>query len=344
MPRRGRSGRRSPTRSSPAARDPRRRALVLVAIRADFYGRCASYPELWRLLGANQVTVGPMRRDELRRAIELPAPRAGLQVEPELADALITDVEGEPGALPLMSTALLELWQRRDGRRLRMTAYEQVGGVDGAVARLAETHMGAAGAARSARSRAASCCGSRATARATRSYAGTWRFDELAGRGRRRGARHARRRPPGDRQRGRRSRSRTRRCCASGRDCAAGSRKTRRGGACTSSWPSPRANGTPAAAIPASSTAAPGWRERWSGPRRHEAELNATERAFLDREPRCERALPAPAARGPRRCRRAARPRGRSPGVVALRPARQRARGGDGRGRSTAGRPRPGGE
>ncbi|MGZ8648841.1 MAG: nSTAND1 domain-containing NTPase, partial [Solirubrobacteraceae bacterium] len=120
------------------ARDPRRRALVLLAIRADFYGRCASYPELWRLLGANQVPVGPMRREELRRAIELPARRAGLHVEPELVDALIADVEGEPGALPLLSTSLLELWQHRDGRRLHMSAYEHAGGVHGAVARMAE--------------------------------------------------------------------------------------------------------------------------------------------------------------------------------------------------------------
>ena len=120
------------------ARDPRRRGLVLIAIRADYYGRCAQYPELARLLGANHVLVGPMRRDELRRAIELPARRAGLEVEPELADALIADVERAPGALPLLSTALLELWQRRDGRRLRMDAYEQTGGVHGAVARLAE--------------------------------------------------------------------------------------------------------------------------------------------------------------------------------------------------------------
>jgi WD40 repeat protein len=121
-----------------AARHPRRRACVLVAVRADFYGRCATYPELWRLLGANQVPVGPMRRDELRRAIELPAQRAGLEVEPDLTDALTADVEGEPGALPLLSTALLELWQRRDGRRLCLAAYEQSGGVHGAVARLAE--------------------------------------------------------------------------------------------------------------------------------------------------------------------------------------------------------------
>jgi hypothetical protein len=120
------------------ARDPRRRALVLVAVRADFYGRCAAYPELARLLGANHALVGPLRRDELRRAIELPARRAGLRVERDLVDALIADVEGEPGALPLLSTSLLELWQRRDGRRLRMSAYQQAGGVHGAVARLAE--------------------------------------------------------------------------------------------------------------------------------------------------------------------------------------------------------------
>jgi WD40 repeat protein/DNA-binding SARP family transcriptional activator len=121
-----------------SARDPRRRAVVLVAVRADFYGRCAAYPELWRLLGANQAPVGPMRRDELRSAIELPARHAGLEVEPDLTRALVDDVEGEPGALPLLSTCLLELWQRRDGTRLRLAAYQESGGVHGAVARLAE--------------------------------------------------------------------------------------------------------------------------------------------------------------------------------------------------------------
>ena len=125
-----------------SARDPRRRAVVLVAVRADFYGRCASYPELWRLLGANQTPVGPMRRDELRSAIELPARNAGLEVEPDLTHALIDDVEGEPGALPLLSTCLLELWQRRDGRLLRLAAYQESGGVHAAVARLAERAYG----------------------------------------------------------------------------------------------------------------------------------------------------------------------------------------------------------
>jgi DNA-binding SARP family transcriptional activator len=121
-----------------ATRHPSGPALVLIAVRADYYGRCAAYPELARALAGNHVLVGPMRRDELRRAVELPARRAGLRVEPELTDALIADIDGEPGALPLLSTALLELWQRQDGRRLCLTAYLQAGGVRGAVARLAE--------------------------------------------------------------------------------------------------------------------------------------------------------------------------------------------------------------
>ncbi|HET8949137.1 MAG TPA: hypothetical protein VFN44_01465 [Solirubrobacteraceae bacterium] len=112
--------------------------IVVLAVRADFYGRCAAYPELSRLLGANHVLVGPMSREELARAIERPAQRVGLSVEPELVESLLRDVEGRPGALPLLSTALLELWRERDGRCLRLAAYARSGGVHSAVARLAE--------------------------------------------------------------------------------------------------------------------------------------------------------------------------------------------------------------
>jgi WD40 repeat protein/DNA-binding SARP family transcriptional activator len=121
-----------------AAADRDGQYVVVMALRADFYGRCAAYPELAGPLAANHVLVGSMQRDELRRAIERPAERAGLRVDPELADALVADVGDEPGALPLLQTALLELWQQRDGQRLRYSVYEQSGGVRGAVSRLAE--------------------------------------------------------------------------------------------------------------------------------------------------------------------------------------------------------------
>jgi WD40 repeat protein len=125
-----------------AAADPDGRAVVVVALRADFYGRFAMYPGLAEHLGANQVLVGPMQPSELRRAVELPAGRVGLRVERELTDALVDDVEGEPGALPLLSTALLELWQKQHDSTLTVAAYRESGGVHGAVARLAEGTYG----------------------------------------------------------------------------------------------------------------------------------------------------------------------------------------------------------
>ena len=121
-----------------AARDPERRALVVVSMRADFYGRLASYPRLAELLSGSHLLLGAMDREELAQAIEQPAGRAGLKVEHGLVDALVSEVAGEPGSLPLLSTTLLELWRACDGRTLRYESYRTSGGVRGAVARLAE--------------------------------------------------------------------------------------------------------------------------------------------------------------------------------------------------------------
>ena len=120
------------------AEDANRRVVVVLGIRGDYSGRCAEYPGLSEQMSANTMFVGRMRRDELRRAIELPARRAGLRVEPSLVSALVGDVADEPGGLPLLSTTLVELWEERSGRTLRRSAYVRSGGVSGAVARLAE--------------------------------------------------------------------------------------------------------------------------------------------------------------------------------------------------------------
>ena len=121
-----------------AADDPDR-FVAVIGLRADFYGHCAAYPELARLMASNQVLVGPMREPELRRVIELPARRMGVRVDSALVDRLVGEVEDEPGGLPLLSTALVELWEGRSGGWLRISQYESGGGVHGAVARLAES-------------------------------------------------------------------------------------------------------------------------------------------------------------------------------------------------------------
>jgi WD40 repeat protein/DNA-binding SARP family transcriptional activator len=121
-----------------AADDHERRVVVVCTLRADFYGRLSAYPRFAELLSRSHALIGPMDRAELREAIESPAARAGLEVEDGLADVLVAEVADEPGSLPLLSTTLLELWQARDGRVLRLQDYRATGGVRTGVARIAE--------------------------------------------------------------------------------------------------------------------------------------------------------------------------------------------------------------
>jgi WD40 repeat protein len=109
------------------------RTVVLLAMRADFYGKCGPYPALAAAMSEHQLLVGPMAEDELRSAIERPAALAGGEFEPGLVEMLLQDVSGRPGSLPLLQFALTELWQRRDGRRLTVAAYKSVGGLEGAL-------------------------------------------------------------------------------------------------------------------------------------------------------------------------------------------------------------------
>jgi class 3 adenylate cyclase/WD40 repeat protein len=113
-------------------------ARVIIVLRADFYGHCAAYPRLVSALEERQSIVGPMTEEELRRAIERPAERAGLVLEPGVVEGILRDVVGEPGALPLLSHSLLETWRRRSGRMLTLVGYLRSGGVQGAVAKTAE--------------------------------------------------------------------------------------------------------------------------------------------------------------------------------------------------------------
>ena len=115
---------------------------------------------------------GRCRPRELRRAIELPAGRVGLRVEPELIDALVDDVEGEPGALPLLSTALLELWQKRQDNTLTLAAYRESGRRARRRRPPGREHLRAHPGRATSRSCGRSCCAWSARARATRPYAG----------------------------------------------------------------------------------------------------------------------------------------------------------------------------
>ncbi|MFF7949665.1 nSTAND1 domain-containing NTPase [Streptomyces griseorubiginosus] len=146
-------------------------SAVVIGMRADFTGRCLDHPELAAVFAAGLFVLRPMTVRELRESITRPARQVGLELAPGLVPLLLRDVglrsdptaaphpshpshaprpaEGPPdhdesapappGALPLLSHALMATWQRGDGRTLTITDYELSGGIQGAVARTAET-------------------------------------------------------------------------------------------------------------------------------------------------------------------------------------------------------------
>ncbi|MFI6280131.1 hypothetical protein [Streptomyces sp. NPDC050988] len=137
-----------------AARDPDSRLRVILAVRADFYGRCAEHGPLAEALSDANILVGPMPPDRLREAIVRPAVTARLVVERALTARIMADVAGEPGGLPLMAHALREVWRRRSGKTLTEAAYDAIGGVRGAVAHTAEEIHGTFTAAEATAARA----------------------------------------------------------------------------------------------------------------------------------------------------------------------------------------------
>ncbi|MGW2640135.1 nSTAND1 domain-containing NTPase [Streptomyces sp. NPDC001348] len=118
--------------------EPESRLRVVLAVRADFFGRCAEHRPLAAAIRDAALVLGPMGPAELREAIVKPAAAAGLIIERTLTAKIVEDVVDEPGGLPLMSHALLETWRRRRGRTLTLAAYQAAGGVHGALTHTAE--------------------------------------------------------------------------------------------------------------------------------------------------------------------------------------------------------------
>ena len=117
------------------------KTIIVITLRADFYHHCAEYAGLREVLEKHQAFIGAMDREELRRAVEEPAKRGGWEFEPGLVDLQLDEATGEPGALPLLSHALLETWKRRRGNKLTLQGYQEAGGIKGAIACTADRLM-----------------------------------------------------------------------------------------------------------------------------------------------------------------------------------------------------------
>lgn len=122
-----------------AATAPGGRITIIITMRADFFGNLSRYPDLAELFEQeNMIIVTEMTAANLLRVIEGPAAAVGLVYDEGLVGRILEDVRRQPGSLPLLEYALKELYERREGRRLTMAAYEAIGGVKRALAQHAE--------------------------------------------------------------------------------------------------------------------------------------------------------------------------------------------------------------
>jgi WD40 repeat protein/serine/threonine protein kinase len=124
-----------------AATEPHSPLIVILTLRADFYDRPLFYPALGRLIQQQHRVVLPMDTQDLRAVIEQPAalPDVLLTFEGNLVGDLLFETQGQAGALPLLEFTLDQLYQRRDGHWLTQQAYQEIGGVRGALAKHAES-------------------------------------------------------------------------------------------------------------------------------------------------------------------------------------------------------------
>jgi DNA-binding SARP family transcriptional activator/WD40 repeat protein len=114
------------------------RAPVVVTLRADHVAHLTTSVAFAQLAERGVHLVAPLTGAGLVEAIEGPARLAGLRLERGLVDLLRIDAEDQPGALPLLSFALAETWQRREGSLLTVAGYRASGGIRAAVARAAD--------------------------------------------------------------------------------------------------------------------------------------------------------------------------------------------------------------
>ena len=118
---------------------------VLATLRSEFFARCEQIPELVAMKsGKGQYQLLPPTKPELSQIIRLPAIAAGLEFEadPEKGtlDDILLDAAGKDSTvLPLLEFTLDELFKRRrDDLVLTHAAFQEIGGIGGALKTAAE--------------------------------------------------------------------------------------------------------------------------------------------------------------------------------------------------------------
>jgi len=114
------------------------------SIRADFTGKLIPHRAFIDRLGDGEIKLSEMTAQEMRMAIWRPAKELQVQFEvdaetqEDLSDQLADDAGKNAGSLPLLEHVLEQLWNRLSDRTVTRAAYDELGGLGGALDKYAE--------------------------------------------------------------------------------------------------------------------------------------------------------------------------------------------------------------
>lgn len=111
---------------------------LLLSLRADFVGQALSYRPFADALQYADIKLGPMNRYELLDAIRKPAQKLNVNIEDGLPERILDAISQGPGKLPLLEFTLTLLWEKQQERNLSHVVYNEIGGVEQALAAYAE--------------------------------------------------------------------------------------------------------------------------------------------------------------------------------------------------------------
>ena len=111
---------------------------LVLTMRADFYGKAIAYRPFSDALQEGVYNLAPMNFEELESAIAKPAQAMKVDLEEGLTNRLIKDVANQPGLLPLLQFALTQLWEKQKNWFLTHQAYQEIGGIEKALANHAD--------------------------------------------------------------------------------------------------------------------------------------------------------------------------------------------------------------
>ncbi|CAA6816718.1 MAG: High-affnity carbon uptake protein Hat/HatR [uncultured Sulfurovum sp.] len=112
---------------------------LLLSMRADFLSHISYYDSFNKAYNTHpSQMLSLLRREKLRRVIELPAKKMGVEFQEGLVERIIEEIEDEAGQLPLLEFALEQFWVNKKGRIISHVVLDEMQSISHSISHYAD--------------------------------------------------------------------------------------------------------------------------------------------------------------------------------------------------------------